>query len=66
MRVLLHEVNRLFQADSGKEVACVAETFRLKVNEHILYVLDLFRLLENIIEKHTLDFKIREIAQIAG
>lgn len=65
MGVLLNEINRLFKTDRSKQVSRVSQTLSLEVNEHVLNVLDFLWLFQDVIEEHTLNFKVCKVAQVA-
>ena len=66
MWVLLHEIHGVFETDGGQQVTSVSQRLGFEIYEHVLDVLDLLWVLENVIEQYTLHLEVSEVAQVAG
>ena len=66
VRVLVNEVDCVFETDRREVVAGVSQTPALVRLDEVWNVFDFFGRLQNVVEHRSLDFEVGEVAEIAG
>lgn len=66
MGVLLDEIYGFLKVDLCEHLSRIPEVLLLVRDDHLVDVLDLFWVFEDLVQQHSLHFEVREVAQVAS